>query len=193
MSARVERPPRSTLPTALSSPSWCGCVAPFEVHQIVVDRLRARIEDQIVDHRRVDAALEQRRALVIVGVDVAVDEDAGGVVVDQRALGVLALGMAGVGEPLGEEIVGEGDVVAGAAPPVRRRRAGEARARGGEILVQRPGHRAMVDDHVVGADRREARPLPSRCAAPGRRRRCGCGCGGRRRRGCGCRCRRGSG
>ena len=34
----------------------------------------------------------------------------------------------------------------------------------GEILVERPGHRIMVDDHVVRADRRERVRLPA--AAP---------------------------
>ena len=66
-------------------------VAPFERLQVVVHRARAGVVDEIVHDRAAHAALEQRAALEVVRVEVAVDQDVGDVVVDQRALGVLEL------------------------------------------------------------------------------------------------------
>src|SRR3546814_3178279 len=69
------------------------------------------IVDQIVDHQRLPAALDQRIALDIMRPDIAIEDDARRIVVDQRPLAMLALGMARVGEALGGEIVRKADVV----------------------------------------------------------------------------------
>ena len=77
------------------------------------------------------------------------------VVVNQRALGMLALRVRRIRQALGDDVVAEGDAVRRAAAPLVRRLAGEARAGGRQVLVDGPGHRAMIDDHVVRALRRE--------------------------------------
>src|SRR5690606_395527 len=91
---------------------------------------------------------------------VAVDEDAGRVVVDQRALAVLSFGMAGVSEALGEDVVGERYVARSSRAPFLYRIAGEAGARGGQVLVHSPGDRTMVDDHIAGGDGGDAVSFP---------------------------------
>src|SRR3546814_8434018 len=93
--------------------------------------------------------------------DVAVEEDAGRCVVDERALAMLALRMARVGESLGGEIVRESDVVARVPAPFGHILAREARPRRRHILVDRPQKSAMVDDHVMRCDGRESVGFPA--------------------------------
>ena len=59
---------------------------PLLRREIVVDGARARIVDQIVDDDPVHPALEQGAALIVVGVKIAHDQQAGDIVVDQRPL-----------------------------------------------------------------------------------------------------------
>src|SRR3546814_8907162 len=92
--------------------------------------------------------------------DIAVKDDAGRIVVDERTLAVLALRMARVDQPLGSEIVREGDVVTGAAPPFGDGLPVEARARRRHILVERPQEGAMVDNDIVRADGGQRVGLP---------------------------------
>jgi hypothetical protein len=95
-------------------------VQPLFGGQVVVDGARARIVDQVVDDHPVNAALEQRIALIVVGVEIADDQQARDIVVDQRALGMFALRMARIGQALGDDVVRKGDVVAGAGAPFLR-------------------------------------------------------------------------
>jgi hypothetical protein len=60
----------------------------------------AGVVDEVVHDRAVHAALEERMALDVVRPDVAIEEDVRDVVVHERALRVLALGMGGIGEAL---------------------------------------------------------------------------------------------
>ena len=80
-------------------------------------RARARVVDQVVDHHAAHAALEQRVALVVVRVEVADDQDVAGVVVDQRALRMLALRVGRVRQALGDDVVAEGDAMRRAFAP----------------------------------------------------------------------------
>ena len=75
-------------------------LAPFLGNQVVVDGALAGIVDEIVDDGAVYAALEQRVALVVVRIEVAEDQDVGDVVVNQRALGMLAFGVRRIREAL---------------------------------------------------------------------------------------------
>src|SRR3546814_21006823 len=68
--------------------------------------------------------------------------------------------MARVGQPLGSEIVREGDVVTGAAPPFGHGLPVAARARRRHILVERPQEGAMVDNYIVRAAGRQRVGLP---------------------------------
>src|SRR3546814_16042711 len=96
------------------------------------------IVDQIVDHQRLPAALDQRIALDIMRPDIAIEDDARRIVVDQRPLAMLALGMARVGEALGGEIVRKANVVTRPLQPPLSALAGAARARLGNILPAPP-------------------------------------------------------
>ena len=60
--------------------------APFISHQIIMDGAEAWIIDQIIDNRAPHTALEQGIAFHIVGIDVAVDQDVVGIIMDERAL-----------------------------------------------------------------------------------------------------------
>src|SRR3546814_3292910 len=82
------------------------------------------------------------------------------IVVDQRPLAMLALGMARVGEALGGEIVRKADVVARPLPPLLNALAGEARARRRHILVDPPQEGAMIDDDILRRDGREGVGFP---------------------------------
>src|SRR3546814_18727516 len=92
--------------------------------------------------------------------DIAVKDDAGRIVVDERTLAVLALRMARVGQPLGSAIVREGAVVTGAAPPFGDGLPVEARARRRHILVERTPDGAMGDNDIVPPDGRQRVGLP---------------------------------
>ena len=173
-------------------PDLVRLAAPLFGDQVVVHGARARVVDQVVDHHAAHAALEQRIALVVVRVEVADDQDVRGVVVDQRALGMLALGVRRVRQAFGDDVVAEGDAVRRAAAPFLRRLAGEARAGGRQVLVDRPGHRAVIDDHVVRALTSRTRRAPSRRASARRRSRCARGCAAAPRRAWRRRCRCGS-
>ena len=72
-------------------------------------------------------------------------------VVDQRALGVFALGVGGAGQPLTDDVVAVGDPARGIGHPFGLVFAVEARAGRAQVLVGGPGERAVVDDHVVRA------------------------------------------
>src|SRR3546814_18241905 len=87
--------------------------------------------------------------------DIAIEDDARRIVVDQRPLAMLALGMARVGEALGSEIVRKADVVARPLPPLLNALAGEARARRRHILVDPPQEGAMIDDDILRRDGRD--------------------------------------
>ena len=77
------------------------------------------------------AALEQLVPLVVVGVQVADDQHLRRIVVDQRTLGMLALGVAGVRQALSDDVAAEGDAARRVpAPLFDRSPALEARARG---------------------------------------------------------------
>ena len=77
-----------------------------------MDSALARIENVIVHKCTACAALEQGVALAVVRVQIADDEDAGDVVVHERALGVLArFAMRGMSQSLGDDVVAVGDVV----------------------------------------------------------------------------------
>jgi hypothetical protein len=60
-------------------------LAPFVGDQVVVDGALARVVDQVVDKGHLGAALHQRVAFHVRRVQIAVQEDLFGVVVDQRA------------------------------------------------------------------------------------------------------------
>src|SRR3546814_19569119 len=81
---------------------------PFEVHQVVVHRAVPGIVDQIVDHQHLCPALHQRRALDIMPPDVAIEDEAGGVVVAELALAVISLRRACDGVPPDGGRSGEG-------------------------------------------------------------------------------------
>src|SRR5579885_3775323 len=53
------------------------------------------------------------------------------------------LGVAGIPEPLGDDVVAESDIASGSLRTV------VARARGRKVLIYSPGHRTVVDDDVV--------------------------------------------
>ena len=110
-------------------------------------RAPLRIVDQVVDHQHLRPALHQRAAFDIVRPDVAIEDDAGGIVVHQRTLGMFALGMARIRQTLGGEVEPEDDVVAGAFAPFLHRGAGETRAGGGHVLVHAPQEGAVLDHH----------------------------------------------
>ena len=73
------------------------------------------------------AAFEQWIAFVVVGIQIADDENVAGIVMNQRALGMLALGMRGVRQAFGDDVVAEGNAMRRALAPLRERLAGEAR------------------------------------------------------------------
>src|SRR3546814_19667356 len=106
------------------------------------------IVDQIVDHQRLPAALDQRIALDIMRPDIAIEDDARRIVVDQRPLAMLALGMARVGEALGGEIVRKADGVTRPRPPLLDPLAGEAPPRSRHLLIDTPPERPGVDDRT---------------------------------------------
>src|SRR3546814_19510779 len=89
--------------------------------------------------------------------DIAIEDDARRIVVDQRPLAMLALGMARVGEALGGEIVRKADVVTRPLPPLLDALAGEARARRRHILVDPPQEGAVIHEDILRSDGREAR------------------------------------
>src|SRR5690606_9316198 len=64
------------------------------------------------------------------------------------------LAVAGVRQPLGDEVVAEGDPARGGRAEVLDRLPAldEARARGRQALVRAPGQRTVVDNHVPRAD-----------------------------------------
>src|SRR3546814_18504290 len=92
--------------------------------------------------------------------DIAIEDDARRIVVDQRPLAMLALGMARVGEALGGEIVRKADVVTRPLPPLLDALAGEARARRRPILVDPPQEGAVIDDDILRRDGREGVGFP---------------------------------
>src|SRR3546814_15296615 len=116
---------------------------PFEVHQIIMHRAVSGVIDQIVDHQRLSAALDQRIALDIMRPDVAVKDDARRIVVDQRPLAMLALRMARVGEALGGEIVRKTDVVARPLTPFRKDRKSVASGKSVSVRVDLGGRRRI--------------------------------------------------
>src|SRR3546814_12625805 len=87
--------------------------------------------------------------------DIAIEDDARRIVVDQRPLAMLALGMARFGEALGGEIVRKADVVTRPLPPLLDALAGEARARRRHILVAPPQEGAVIDADILLRDGRE--------------------------------------
>src|SRR3546814_14018585 len=95
--------------------------------------------------------------------DIAIEDDARRIVVDQRPLAMLALGMARVGEALGGEIVRKADVVARPLPPPLNALAGEARARRRHILVHPPQEGALIDDDLSSEERRVGTECVSTC------------------------------
>ena len=114
-----------------------------------MNRPLTRIIENIVHHRDLATALHQRVALDIMGIEVPIDQDLAGIVVNQRPLAMFALGVAGVGKAFGRDIIGKCDRVAGSLAPVFGCVAGEARARGGHVLVDRPSEAAMVDHDMM--------------------------------------------
>ena len=125
-------------------------IAPFQRHEIIMDGAFARIIKDVVDQLHLPAALNQRIALHIMSVEIAINKDLAGIVVDQRALAMLALGMAGLGQSFGRDIVGEGDGVAGVAAPIFGCFPFKTRAGGGHIFIDRPGEAAMTDVGITG-------------------------------------------
>ncbi len=119
-------------------------------NQVVMDRLLSRIIDHRIDLSGVDPALEQGVAFFVGGIEVGVEQDAGGVVVDQAALGMLALVVGRFRQTFIDEIVAVGDVVRGILPPLGDIRPLEARTGGRQVLVGRPGETAMIDNDVIG-------------------------------------------
>ena len=96
----------------------------------VVDDVVADVGDPRVGRLRV--------AVVVVGEQVVVEADAFGLVAAEvGTLGVLAFGVRGVPQAFGDDVPREGDV---AGVGVER-----------DVLVDRPGDRAVIDDDVVGA------------------------------------------
>src|SRR3546814_19407062 len=87
--------------------------------------------------------------------DIAIEDDARRIVVDQRPLAMLALGMARVGKALGGEIVRKADVVTRPLPSLLAALAGEARARRRHILVDHPPEGAVIDDDILRSHGRE--------------------------------------
>ena len=75
--------------------------SPFERHQVIMHRALAGVVDQIVDHRRLCTALDQRAAFDIMRPNVAVKQDAGRIVMNERAFAMLALWVAGIGKAFG--------------------------------------------------------------------------------------------
>src|SRR3546814_19303903 len=93
--------------------------------------------------------------------DIAIEDDARRIVVDQRPLAMLALGMARVGEALGGEIVRKADVVTRPLPPLLDALAGEARARRRPLLVHPPQDGAVIGDAIPRPAGREGFGLRS--------------------------------
>ena len=114
--------------------------------------IRDRVVDQIVQHLPGHAALEQRVAFVVVRVQVAHDQDVLHMVMHQRALGMLALAMAGVGQSFGDQVVAEGDLPRGAIAEILQVLATLDKARAGrrQAFIRAPGQRAVVDDDIAG-------------------------------------------
>src|SRR6185369_906715 len=137
--------------------------APLARPEVVVYRALARIENDIVYKYTTRTALEQGVALAVVRIQVAGDDDAGHVVVHERALGMLpGLAVRGMRQSFADDVVAVGDVVRGCRAPLVRRRAGEALAGRRQVLVGCPGERAVVDDDVGGAvERRQPVALPA--------------------------------
>ena len=128
---------------------------PFAAGEAVMDGAPAGIADPVVDDDRVDAALGEGIPLRVAGVEIADDGEERAVVVQQRALRVLALAVRGIGKRLSDEAVGKCDAMRGVRTPVLHRLAFEARPGRGEVFVGRPHKRAVVDDDVGRAKRGE--------------------------------------
>ena len=122
---------------------------------------RPGVVDEVVDHRAARAALEERVALCVVSEEVADDQHLRDVVVDERALGVLALRVRRIRQALGDDVVAESDAMGGAGAPLGGARAAKTRTRGRQVLVGRPREGAVIDDDVVrSAARRQSVDFP---------------------------------
>jgi hypothetical protein len=94
-------------------------------------------------------------------IQIADDRDVRDVVVDQPTLGVLALGMRGIAQSFGHDVVAEGDEVRGSIAPIVRGRSQEPISRRAEILVGAPRRRTVIDDDVVSAVGRDGVDFPA--------------------------------
>ena len=111
-----------------------------------LERGVAVVEDHVVDDLDESGAGDLRVARRVVGEEVVVNADVlGCVTADEQSLAVLAIGVRGLAEPLGDDVPGEGDVV-GAIP-------------GADVLVHRPAERVVVDDHVVAGVPPDVEPV----------------------------------
>src|SRR5712675_825730 len=95
-------------------------LAPFRGDQVVVHSPLTRVVDEIVDDLAVHATLEEGAALGIVRVQVPNDENIGDVVVNQASLRMLTLGVRGIRESLGQDVVAERDGVGSMLTPLVR-------------------------------------------------------------------------
>ena len=153
-------------------------VPPFRGDQVVVHGALARVVDQVVDHPALHAALEQRIALVVVRVQVADDQDVGALSWISEPLECSPLACVELARPSAMMLllkVMRCEVPSRHSSGVSPR---EARARRRQVLVGRPGQRAVVDDHVVRADGDDRVEVAAAHASPCRRRRGARGCAG---------------
>ena len=134
---------------------------PFQIHQIVMHRAMLWIVNEIVDHQHLRTPLYKWGALHIMRPDIAVEHDAGGVVMHQRTLGMLTLGMTGVGQTLGRQIAPENNIVAGPFAPLFHRIAGKAWPAGRHIFVHSPEKAVIFDQHIMRSCGGEGVGLPS--------------------------------
>src|SRR3546814_17741579 len=108
------------------------------------------IVDQIVDHQRLPAALDQRIALDIMRPDIAIEDDARRIVVDQRPLAMPALGMARDGEALAGELVPKTAVVTLPILQLLAALAWDARAGHRPRLVVHSPERPVINSDLLG-------------------------------------------
>ncbi len=118
------------------------------------DTRRAPVVHDIADDSRGRAAFQSRIALIVVGVKATFNDDIANAIVDERAHRMTPLRMRRVGETLGDQAIAHRDVMRGHIGILRA--VDIRRPRCGEILVDGPGCRAVIEEHVMHRPRTTA-------------------------------------